>query len=250
MSPQRRAGSAGARPGTAAETAAAAIRAALTKGELRVGAPVREEDWAGRLSLSRTPIREAIKQLVIEGILIRDGRTAYVFQPSLDDLLDIYDVRLALETLAARRAAERGGPELAKGLMERLKRIRGRKTDSDWFHDHEEFHLYLFAGAGSPRLSSTIATLRAQSEPYVRFAVTADMRFRQESNVQHREMVDLIRKHDADGIAAVVEEHLMRTRRELDKLMTAGWTAGMVPPRREEPARDSTRARKSSNARG
>ena len=87
---------------------------------------------------------------MIEGILIRDGRTAYVFQPSLDDLLDIYDVRLALETLAARRAAERGGPELAKGLMERFKRIKGRKTDSDWFHDHEEFHLYLFAGAGGP----------------------------------------------------------------------------------------------------
>ena len=78
----------------------------------------------------------------------------------------------------------------------------------------------------SPRLSSTIATLRGQSEPYVRFAVTADMRFRHDSNMQHREMVNLIRKHDADGIAAVVTEHLMRTRRELDKLMAVGWTAG------------------------
>ncbi|MBV9793657.1 MAG: GntR family transcriptional regulator [Actinobacteria bacterium] len=230
MSPQSRTGLAGARPGNAAETAADAIRAALTTGELRVGAPVREEDWAARLSLSRTPIREAIKRLVIEGILVRDGRTAYVFQPSLDDLLDIYNVRLPLETLAARRAAEQGGPELAKGLMERFKRIRGRQTDNDWYHDHEDFHLFLFAGAGSPRLSSTIATLRAQSEPYVRFAVTADLKFRNESNTQHREMVNLVRKHDGDGIAALVEDHLMRTRRELDKLMAAGWTGGMVPP--------------------
>jgi DNA-binding GntR family transcriptional regulator len=249
MPPERRAGLARARPGTAAETAAEAIRAALITGELRVGAPVREEDWAGRLSLSRTPVREAIKQLVIEGILVRDGRTAYVFQPSMDDLLDIYDVRLPLETLAARRAAERGGPELAKGLMERFKRIKDRETDSDWFHGHEEFHLYLFAGAGSPRLSSTIATLRAQSEPYVRFAVTADMRFRHESNTQHREMVNLIRKHDADGIAAVVAEHLMRTRRELDKLMAVGWTTGMAPPRITVPAKIGIRPRGPSSTR-
>jgi DNA-binding GntR family transcriptional regulator len=247
MSPQRRDVLSRARPGTAAETAADAIRAALTQGELRAGAPVREEDWAGRLSLSRTPVREAINRLVTEGLLIREGRTAYVFQPSLDDLLDIYDLRLALETFAARRAAERGGPELAKGLMERFERIKDIAPSNDWFVHHEEFHLYLFAGAGSPRLTSMISVLRAQSEPYVRFAVTADRRFRVESKTQHREMVRLIRKGDADGIATVVQEHLMRTRRELEKLIAAGWMAGMAP-RVAEPMRIGARTRNSANS--
>jgi DNA-binding GntR family transcriptional regulator len=190
---------------------------------------VREEVWAANLSLSRTPVREAINRLVIEGLLVRDGRTAYVFQPSIEDLLDIYDMRLALETLAARRAAERGGPALAEGLLQRFDQIKGLESNDDWFRDHEEFHNYLFAGAGSPRLSSMIQVLRAQSEPYVRFAVATDRRFRSESKSQHREMVHMVRKGDGDGIAELVYEHLMRTRREVVNLIEAGWTANLFP---------------------
>lgn len=238
LSAERRVRASARRPGTSAETAADGIRAAVARGELRAGAPVREEEWAGRLSLSRTPVREAINRLVLEGLLVRDGRTAYVFQPSIDDLLDIYDMRIALETLAARRAAERGGPELANGLMERYDRIksahRSERTealaaDDDWFLDHEEFHNFLFAGAESPRLSAMIQMLRSQSEPYVRFAVTRDRRLRAAAKSQHREMVTLVRRRDAEGLAALVYEHLMGTRREVVNLIEAGWMSGTTP---------------------
>jgi DNA-binding GntR family transcriptional regulator len=217
------------RTSSAADVAAEAIRTSVMNGDARGGAPVREEEWADRLSLSRTPVREAINKLVTEGLLTRNGRTAYVFQPSLEDLLDIYDMRLALETLAARRAAERSTPELVKGLTERFDAIKGLTPDGDWFHDHEEFHMFLFAGGGSERLCAMIAALRAQSEPYLRFAIAADRPFRVQSKTQHRAMVAAVRRRDPDAIAAVVNEHLMRTRREVVNLMEAGWNARPIP---------------------
>src|SRR5579875_1289493 len=147
------------RSDSAAAQAARDIRHAVLTGDLRGGAPVREEEWARRLSLSRTPVREAINTLVLEGLLTRQGRTAYVFQPSLEDLLDIYDLRLALEPIAARRAAESSDREFVDGLSKRFKAIEGLTPDSDWFADHEEFHLYLFSGSNSDRLCQIIASL-------------------------------------------------------------------------------------------
>jgi DNA-binding GntR family transcriptional regulator len=199
-------------------------------GSLRGGSPVREEEWAARLSLSRTPVREAINTLVLEGLLTRQGRTAYVFQPSLEDLLDIYDLRLALEPIAARRAAESSDREFVEGLTKRFKAIEGLTPDGDWFADHEDFHLYLFSGSNSDRLCQIIASLRAQSEPYVRFATTVDRPFRVKSKSQHRDMVRAVRRHDGEGIVALVHEHLQRTRLEVERLLKAGWSTLPAAP--------------------
>jgi DNA-binding GntR family transcriptional regulator len=216
---------------TAATIAEEAIRAGVTSGEVALGGPVREEYWAGRLSLSRTPVREAIHRLVVEGLLIRDGRTAYVFQPSIDDLLDIYDMRLALETLAATRAMERAGATLADGFSELLDTMtKGPGSGGDWFVQHEKFHLYLYSGAGSSRLTSTIRTLRAQSEPYVRFASASRPRFRSKARSQHREMVDLVRSGDAVGLVELVRDHLTRSRRQVSVLIEEGWGTGAPFP--------------------
>jgi DNA-binding GntR family transcriptional regulator len=216
---------------TAAAAAEEAIRAGVASGEVALGGSVREEYWAARLSLSRTPVREAINRLVVEGLLVRDGRTAYVFQPSIDDLLDIYDMRIALETLATARAMERTGAALADRLSELHDSMtRGPDSGGDWFVQHERFHLYLYSGSDSSRLTSTIRTLRAQSEPYVRFASTSRPRFRSKARSQHREMVDLVRAGDADALVDLVRDHLTRARRQVSDLIEDGWGAGAPFP--------------------
>ncbi len=206
---------------TAAELAAAHIREAIVTGALGPDDPVYEEEWASRLNISRTPVREAIQELVARGTLARQGRTAHVFRPSLSDLLEIYDIRLPMEQLAASRCATVADDALVRDLEQRFARIRERRSDSGWYSDHEAFHMRLFEGSRMPRLTSLIQSLRAQSEPYVRLAVHLDQDFRDNSKVQHGSLVSAVRDHDPDLAAAVVAEHLQTTRQRLSDIMAA-----------------------------
>jgi DNA-binding GntR family transcriptional regulator len=204
---------------TASEAASSYLREALASGALRPDDPVREEEWATRLGISRTPVREAIQDLVARGIFQRRGRTAHVFRPSLPELLEIYDIRLPLERLAAVRCAELATKPLCDELAARFDKIKKRRADSGWYTDHEAFHMQIFRGSDMPRLVNMIENLRSQSEPYVRFAVHVDQRFRDESRVQHSGILDAIRAHDQEATAAIVETHLATTRRKITELM-------------------------------
>ncbi|MCU1620885.1 MAG: transcriptional regulator [Modestobacter sp.] len=213
-------------PATAAEVAASHIRDAIITGALAPDAPVYEEEWARRIGISRTPVREAIQELVALGLLTRQGRTAYVFHPSLTELLEIYDIRLPMEQLAASRCAETADDALIEQLDQLFARIRERRLDSDWYTDHEAFHMRLFEGSQMPRLTSLIQSLRSQSEPYVRLAVHIDQVFRENSKTQHSSLVEAVRDHDPARAMAVVEEHLMTTRRKLAEIVQASVALG------------------------
>ncbi|MBB3083063.1 GntR family transcriptional regulator [Geodermatophilus sabuli] len=215
---------------TAAELATAAIREAVITGALKPDEPVYEEEWAARLEISRTPVREAIQELVARGLLSRRGRTAYVFRPSLGELLEIYDIRLPMEQLAASRCATVADDALVRDLEARFAKIQEHRVDSGWYADHEAFHMRLFEGSRMPRLTSLIQSLRAQSEPYVRLAVTVDQEFRDNSRVQHHSLVDAVRAHDPDMAAAIVEEHLATTRRKLSEILQVS-AEGLLPLR-------------------
>jgi DNA-binding GntR family transcriptional regulator len=207
--------------GSAADVASAGIRDAIVTGQLEPDEPVHEETWASRLGISRTPVREAIKELVARGILVRKGRTAHVFRPSLTQLLEIYDIRLPMEQLAVSRCASIADDTLLEELDRLFAKIEVRRLDSGWYLDHEAFHMRLFEGSGMPRLTSLIRNLRAQSEPYVRFAVHIDQEFRDNSKLQHGSLVDAVRTRRPDLAAAVVEEHLMTTRSKLSEIVLA-----------------------------
>jgi DNA-binding GntR family transcriptional regulator len=219
---------------SAAAHAQEEIRLAMITGEITGGMPVRGEYWAQRLSLSRTPVREAINSLVVAGLLVREGRTAHVFQPSLDDLLEISDMRMALEPLAARRAAERADAGLAdalSGILDKLQDAEGPNGNGrEWFMQHEAFHLGLYGATYSPRLTSIISILRAQTEPYIRFAAVGHPEYRSTARSQHHEMVDLLRVGDAEGLSAVVREHLAASRKHVHALIEDGWFPMVAPP--------------------
>ena len=187
---------------------AAVLRRQLLDGQF-VGDSVREEEIAAAMGVSRTPVREAIHTLIGEGLLVKEhSRTARIFRPSLAELTDIYEIRVPLEAMAARRAAERVGPELADELTEMLERVAMAEPGFSYSSRHEQFHLRLIGANGSERLTSLIRTLRTQSEPYVRLALQADTDFRQAASIQHRAIVDAIRRHDGDEAQSLIEMHL------------------------------------------
>ena len=196
------------------------LRRQLLYGEFAADS-VREEEVAAALGVSRTPVREAIQILVGEGLLLKEhSRSARIFRPSLADLQDIYDIRGPLEAMAARRAAEHGGPALADELAAMLDHLSDAEPGLTYSSRHEAFHLRLTEANGSDRLTSLIRTLRAQSEPYVRLALQAADDFRQSASEQHWAIVQAIRARDGERANSVVEAHLRNSVSRVPRILS------------------------------
>ena len=100
------------RPPTRAGAVAEKLRRLIQSGEIAPGSRLRQNELAERFGVSTTPVREAFAELAREGIVRLDAhRGATVFQPSLDELIEIYEIRGALEPLATELAAARATDE-------------------------------------------------------------------------------------------------------------------------------------------
>src|SRR5690606_12292208 len=100
------------------------LREAIITGKLRPGERLMEVQLAEELGVSRTPVREAIRKLELEGlVLMIPRRGAYVAEISMKDIADVFEIRAALEGLAAQLAAERCTPEEIENLERSLVQI-------------------------------------------------------------------------------------------------------------------------------
>lgn len=207
------------RRGEALIKATRGLRAAIISGEMSGGAPVLEEEWAARLGMSRTPVRDAIGRLVGEGLLVKKGRQVYLFRPSLSDLIEVYEIRLALEKQAAAFATATVTDKDIALMRDNVDQLEAATDSPEWFEIHEKFHMGVFDLSGRTKLTSLIQNLRLQSEPYVRLAVHADPQFRAASIRDHQEIVNSLACRDADAIDKVVDRHLNTTCDELRRLL-------------------------------
>ena len=115
-----------ARVANSSAVAADLIRQAILDGELPAGSRLKEDELAARLDVSRTPVREALRRLEAEGLVVHEAkRGAAVRAYSASELDDMYRLRAMLEGYAARRAAERMTPELAEQLRARDITVNG-----------------------------------------------------------------------------------------------------------------------------
>jgi DNA-binding GntR family transcriptional regulator len=205
------------------------LRTALMQGLLRPGDPVVEDDWADRLQVSRTPIRAAISVLATEGLLVKRGRQVYVFRPSLDDLIEVYEIRRALEGLAASLAADTISQDGLAHLEKQLSEMNRTHGTAEWFAAHERFHMGIFEGSGRKRLVDMIKVLRGQSEPYVRYAVHADRKFQANAMKDHRQMLATMKRRDSAMMDTLVERHLNATVNLLMGLLAISPNRGISP---------------------
>lgn len=212
----------GAAPDTARELALREIRLAVHTGELRAGEVIREDRWSARLGVSRTPLREALAELCVQGLLRKDGRSIYVFRPSRSELFEIYDIREELEVLAAKRAALNRTPEVLDDLDRLMTQLKTTTVPTrEYFSAHERFHVLIAEASGMPRLAALVASLREQSEPYIRIATAFDAAFRAASVEQHEKILRCMIDGDHRAIAQVVRRHLKGTRTQVKKMMVA-----------------------------
>jgi DNA-binding GntR family transcriptional regulator len=149
------------------------LREAIIEGRIPQGEPLREVSLAETLGTGRSAVREAIRQLVQEGLVdYEPHRGAFVRVMSLADRLDVYIAREAIETGAARRILAAPSPDLSE-LRAALEAIRAAARDQDHVGDmlidaDIRFHQELVRLAASPRLMRAHDTLAAETRMLLR----------------------------------------------------------------------------------
>jgi DNA-binding GntR family transcriptional regulator len=150
------------------------LREAIVEGRIAQGEQLRESQLAGSFGTGRGVVREALRQLVQEGLVeYMPHRGNFVRLMSLEDRLDVYAAREALESGAARRALQSGTPPDLARLRLALRRLREAADDRDRVTEalisaDVDFHRELVALAGSPRLTRAHETLVAETRMLLR----------------------------------------------------------------------------------
>jgi DNA-binding GntR family transcriptional regulator len=187
------------------------IRRRILEGELLPSSPLSEHQLATALHLSRTPVREAIKRLEKEG-LVRSipSRGTFITELSAHDILEIYQIRERLESLATRIAAEQMTLEEVEMLEQELAFSEWCATegrDGEALESDVCFHKLIITATQNQRLGSILATLDDQMYR-IRLLLPRSSGWLAEALHEHRTIVARIKARDGDGAERAMEQHL------------------------------------------
>ncbi|WP_234707435.1 GntR family transcriptional regulator [Rhodopseudomonas palustris] len=173
---------------------------------------MRQEDIARQLDVSTTPVREAFRDLLAEGLISLDERRGAVVRGlTLNDVQEIYQMRLRLEPLLAERtfdAITDDGLDRAEACH---RKMCGKVSAQNWATLNEEFHAALTGNASGSRLGSIVYNLAHAASPYVVLSLFAKPEIRDMNNRDHADLLALYRSRDRGGIVAKTERHLAQT---------------------------------------
>jgi len=186
------------------------LRRRIVDGLYEPGDRLTEERLANEFGVSRNPVREAIRVLEAEGFLLAHARRGTVVASmSTKDVQDFFDVRLSLEVLAARLAAQRAGPAGAGALDRLLARARTTRGMADLAALNTQFHALVCDLADNTLLTATMESLHGRLQWVYRRSVPARAA---NSWAEHAELMTAIRAGDADAAAEVARTHVLAAR--------------------------------------
>jgi len=205
-----------------------AIREAIVSGKLKPGERLMEIQLAEDLGVSRTPVREAIRKLEQEGFVFMVPRKgAYVADISMKDIAEVFEIRGALEGLAAELAAERATEE----ELERLERLLveigeciERQDVDQMIAKDTEFHDLLFSASHNQRLGQILSLLREQIQRF-RSRTLARVERMKVALEEHRGIVEALGRRDSQLARSLAEAHIESAQSSLMKLITEQFTA-------------------------
>ena len=202
---------------SAGDAAADVIRRAILDGTLNPGQKLTEEGLAGDLRISRTPIREALRVLQTEGLVVSaPHQSSTVRSYTLADLDDMYQLRALLEGHAARRAAERITSEEVDRLDESCKRLVSLAHPTpDNVHEIVEenlvFHTTILEAAGSDRLTGMVRKVIELPLVYKSYHWYSPDQKRMSEHA-HEQLVRVLRAHDPERAELTMRNHIYEGR--------------------------------------
>jgi DNA-binding GntR family transcriptional regulator len=200
---------------TRPQEVAECLRDAILTGKLPGGQTLRQEELATQLGVSRIPVREALRQLEAEGfVVLQPHRGAVVAVLTPEEAIEIYDIRIALETQALRLAA----PNLTRATLAQaealLDKIDNEHNMARWAELNWQFHASLYAAANRPRLFEMIKQLHDNVGRYLRSSLRLGAHSKP-SQKQHRALLAACKKKDAQAAVEILAQHLAATSQKL-----------------------------------
>lgn len=187
------------------------LRQAILTGEMKPGERLLEIHLANKLGVSRTPIREAIRMLELEGLVIMvPRRGAQVAQITEKSMSDVLEVRCALDVLAVELACERITGEAVEELREacrEFEKVTATKDVHVIAKADVAFHDIIFKAAGNPRLTQMINNLAEQMYRY-RFEYIKDESQHQMLIKEHYLICESIEKRDVEVAKEAIRKHI------------------------------------------
>jgi len=211
---------------------------------IRPGEALSENSLARRLSVSRTPVREALKALEREGLVVADGSRKRAYVLTIRDIAEIFDVKIALEGKIARWASERATAGQRSSLERVAKRMEalamhapraspGRdEWHGKWLGLDEEFHDLLFRMAGNGRAEQVIRTQNSLWHRLRLGTIAIEGRIGRATG-EHQQIAAAIVAGRATDAERLMEEHL----HQLKDMLTGIMQAFHYPPRDAAPGR-------------
>jgi DNA-binding GntR family transcriptional regulator len=188
--------------------------AILHSGELRPNDVLMERRIAERLGISRTPLREAIRRLEGEKLLLRQAGGAIVVCPmTVEDFLNILSLRRLLEAEAAERAASSVSEKELLNFRARIMQIAAEE-EPDWLAAQElgrELHLCIARSAGNSVLASVIEDMGKRTRLFIRLFMRITER-RSQVCEEHLALINALLEHDGQSARVCMERHIDRIR--------------------------------------
>jgi DNA-binding GntR family transcriptional regulator len=195
------------------------IKKQILNHELPLGSRIKDEEIAQQLGVSRTPVREAIQILIRDGLVEAIPRSkTRVITLSEADIDDIFDLRIALESLAAKLCAERIPDEDLTHLnhLHSLAEAGLKRDDSrPALHFDREMHRVMLDNCGNHRLVSMMHNIN----DYVTLFRNLSERTpaHRGFNYRHREIMRALNKQDGDAAARAIEEHILMAKEQTQR---------------------------------
>jgi DNA-binding GntR family transcriptional regulator len=213
---------------TAAQRVIDHLRHAIVTRELRPGDPVRADVVAEELGISRIPVREALRILEAEGLVLAEPHKGATIAPlGVADLHEIYLLRRLLETEAVMRAAPALNAETLRRMEEliaEMDEVVDAPDELRFIGLNRQFHFALYEACGLPRLTKLISLLWSQSDAY-RALYATDPERRRAVQDEHKEIMQACWARDARAAVELIDRHRSRSEAATTALLSTTHTA-------------------------
>lgn len=221
-------------PRTLTDVTLKRLRRDIVSGRFEAGRKLRTQELSKAYNVGNSPLREALFQLVGDGLVLFEGQRGFhVATLDADELEDITHWRICLETDALKRSIELGNVKWEAEVIAAFHRLKHSdyndldeaEAADQWEDRHSEFHFALYAACGSPWLLHFCEMLNEHSQRYRR-AFVSYREIEPSITQEHQEILNAVIKRDSQTAATILEAHI----RHAAEIAKSFLTRRAVPP--------------------
>lgn len=192
----------------------------ILSGKKKLGEPISEAEIAGTLEMSRSPVREALKLLEMQGIIVHyQNRGTFVTDITRKDVAEIFELRILLELKALPNACKYMDDAVLERLKRNIENLNEKSKPEDYFKANTALHHTIVNYSGNNRLVNFYETLSMQIALVNRISARQSSHFR-ESRKEHLAIIEALAGRDEEAAAKCLSTHLENVRDQTMRLIS------------------------------